>query len=137
MLAPEGFWHHDGIPLQFDKPLEREKQIRDMNADTFNKRSQNDGINELLFSISYDTHNNPDMIQASARILKDGKSQEQAVIVAEDYMGPKDRTLLVDQRVMGKKAFVQHSAHSTNNPKPRVLFGVLIKELKEGMTCVV
>ena len=75
------------------------------------------------------------MIQASARILRDGKLGIAPVIVAKDYMGPKSRTLLLDQRVMGKKAFVQHSSHSTNNPKPRVLFGVLIKELKEGMSC--
>lgn len=135
MLAPEGFWHHDGIPVKFDKSLEREEQVRDMNADTFNKRSQKDGINEALFSISYDTHKNPDMIQASARILRDGKFGMAPIIVAKDYMGPKSRTLLLDQRVMGKKAFTQHSSHSTNNPKPRVLFGVLIKELKEGMSC--
>ena len=135
MLAPEGFWHQDGIPVKFDKPLQREEQVRDMNADTFNKRSQNDGINEALISLSYDTHNNDDMIQASARILRDGKSQEQAVVVAKDYMGSKDRSILLDQRVMGKKAFVQHSSHSTNNPKPRIVAGLLLKEVKEGISC--
>lgn len=135
MLAPEGFWHQDGIPVKFDKPLEREEQLRDEGANTFNQRSQNDGINEALVSLSYDTHNNDDMIQASARILRDGQSQEQAVVVAKDYMGSNGRSILLDQRVMGREAFVQHSSHSTNNPKPRIVVGILLKEVKKGMSC--
>ena len=50
-------------------------------------------------------------------------------------MGSKDRSILLDQRVMGKEAFVQHSSHSTNNPKPRIVAGLLLKEVKKGISC--
>ncbi len=145
LLTGEDFWHHDPMPKEilYD-PYIQSKVIanRDTIASTFAERDQRGGPNEVLFSISYDVLDNPDIIQAKAKIMKDGEEAGEAQEISENVMGDKRRTILASQEVENKKATVDHSRKESVDGNPRRTLGIVVKqmkkeEMKKGMRCLV